>query len=44
MRKLPQKRRMCVNEPELPAALKEAIGHIKNQRTHALIEIRIAPT
>jgi len=28
----------------LPAALKEAIVHIKNQRTHALIEIRIAPT
>ncbi|SHH38344.1 thiamine pyrophosphate-requiring protein [Bradyrhizobium erythrophlei] len=30
--------------PELPGALKEAIGHIKNRRTHALIEIRIAPT
>jgi acetolactate synthase-1/2/3 large subunit len=30
--------------PELPGALKEAIGHIRNQRTHALIEIRIAPT
>jgi acetolactate synthase-1/2/3 large subunit len=30
--------------PKLPAALKDAIDHIKNQRTHALIEIRIAQT